>query len=303
MKSNEYQYGQRAGSYGDQRTYMHQTPGNDSGGGQGIESALLALAWVIRRTRWVLGRLGTLLKYQFYKTTAVNPVHLGTPLLKLSGLVCIAYLFINGNLSLRLSATDRQKASFLSGSAAARPRELPGNLPVEHSAGPFAARVSVSLEERFAEVPSDSKENRKIKAYIRRFMKVAQKEHEKFGIPASIKLAQAILESSAGTSQLATKTNNHFGIKCFSKTCRKGHCANFGDDTHKDFFRKYKTAWESWRGHSEFLVSGKYKVLLEHGDDYEAWAKGLKSLGYATAANYDDRLVDLIEKFHLYELD
>jgi len=69
--------------------------------------------------------------------------------------------------------------------------------------------------------------------YIQRFAKVAKSEMDKYGIPASIKLAQGLLESQAGASRLATKNNNHFGIKCFSKNCKKGHCTNFSDDSHK----------------------------------------------------------------------
>ncbi|MEY3051569.1 MAG: hypothetical protein RLY31_1354 [Bacteroidota bacterium] len=303
MKTNDYQHGRRAGSFGEKYAYMHQTAGNGPTTGSGIEWTLSALAWIVRRTAWVLGRIFTLLKFQFYKTTAVHPAYLKAPLLKLTGLVCLAYLFVNGNISLRLSSVDRQKASFLSGSTEFLAREHPTGQPSVAQGASFSGSAAVHKEEHFADRPTDSKEERKIKAYVRRFRKVAQTEHAKYGIPASIKLAQAILESNAGSSKLATKTNNHFGIKCFSKTCGKGHCANFGDDTHKDFFRRYETAWESWRSHSEFLVSGKYRSLIQHGDNYVAWAKGLKALGYATAAGYDDRLIALVEKYHLDELD
>lgn len=140
-------------------------------------------------------------------------------------------------------------------------------------------------------------------AYIKRFEDVAVTEMTKFGIPASIKMAQALLESGAGKSKLAGKNNNHFGIKCFSKQCAKGHCANFSDDHHKDFFRKYGTAWESWRDHSKFLAEGKYKDLLAHRDDYKAWARGLKKHGYATDPAYADKLISTIELYELYKLD
>ena len=128
-------------------------------------------------------------------------------------------------------------------------------------------------------------------------------EMKKFGIPASVKMAQGLLESNAGTSKLATKNNNHFGIKCFSKSCGKGHCSNFHDDHHKDFFRIYKSAWESWRSHSKMIVSGRYKALLKHGNDYKAWAQDLKELGYATDSRYTEKLVETIEKYQLYHLD
>jgi len=140
-------------------------------------------------------------------------------------------------------------------------------------------------------------------AYIERFEKVAIAEMTKFGIPASIQMAQALVESGAGKSKLATKNNNHFGIKCFSKKCKKGHCANFSDDHHKDFFRQYPTAWESWRDHSKFIVEGKYKDLLPHRDDYKAWANGLSKHGYATDPAYADKLIAAIELYDLQELD
>lgn len=137
-------------------------------------------------------------------------------------------------------------------------------------------------------------------AYIKRFAKVAIAEQKKFGIPASIKLAQGLLESNAGKSRLCTMYNNHFGIKCYSKTCKKGHCSNYSDDSHKDFFRTYETAWESWRHHSQFLQGDRYKHLQALGtDDYKGWAKGLKKAGYATDKNYDKKLIDIIELYGL----
>ena len=75
--------------------------------------------------------------------------------------------------------------------------------------------------------------------YVKRFAQVAKTEMDKFGIPASITLAQGLLESNVGESRLSTNNNNHFGVKCFSRSCGKGHCSNFTDDSHKDFFRKY----------------------------------------------------------------
>ena len=155
----------------------------------------------------------------------------------------------------------------------------------------------------FIALPSDDAADKKAKSYIRRFAKIAVTEMHKFGIPASVKMAQGLLESRNGESALSTKNNNHFGIKCFSKKCKKGHCSNFGDDHHKDFFRKYDNAWASWRAHSQMLATGRYKKLIEQGDDYEDWAKGLKKLGYATDKNYDEKLIQTIEKYQLYLLD
>ncbi|MEZ4993935.1 MAG: glucosaminidase domain-containing protein [Saprospiraceae bacterium] len=141
-------------------------------------------------------------------------------------------------------------------------------------------------------------------AYVKRYAEVAQKEMDKYKIPASITLAQGLLESNVGESRLATKNNNHFGIKCFSRKCKKGHCTNFTDDSHKDFFRKYKSAWESFRAHSILLRADRYKPLYElKTTDYRAWAKGLKKAGYATDPNYAEKIIELIDDLGLHDYD
>ena len=137
-------------------------------------------------------------------------------------------------------------------------------------------------------------------AYVERFVKTAQTEMEKFGIPASITLAQGLLESNVGESRLATKNKNHFGIKCFSKKCKKGHCANFTDDSHKDFFRKYNSTWESFRAHSKLLQAKRYRPLYKlDKKDYKGWAHGLKKAGYATDKKYASKIIQLVEDLGL----
>lgn len=141
-------------------------------------------------------------------------------------------------------------------------------------------------------------------AYVKRFSKVAKTEMEKFGIPASITLAQGLLESNVGASRLATRNNNHFGIKCFSKRCGKGHCSNFTDDSHKDFFRKYRSAWESYRAHSKLLTAKRYSKLYKlKKNDYKGWATGLKKAGYATDPKYAEKIIALIEDLNLNQYD
>lgn len=185
-----------------------------------------------------------------------------------------------------------------------QPVSQPGQPQTEfYGFGGSQTKTAPTVATAFNATPNDSKKERLVKKYIRRFMKVAQEEQSKFGIPASISMAQGILESNAGDSRLATKTNNHFGLKCFSKSCPKGHCTNFNDDHHKDFFLKFGTAWESWRAHSNLLNGKRYNGLKVHGTDYKAWAKGLKANGYATAKDYDDRLIELIENYNLQLLD
>lgn len=141
--------------------------------------------------------------------------------------------------------------------------------------------------------------------YVKRYATVAQKEMEKYGIPASITLAQGLLESNVGESKLATKNNNHFGIKCFSRSCGKGHCSNFTDDSHKDFFRVYKNSWESYRSHSLLLKRGsRYSKLFKlRKDDYKGWSYGLKKAGYATDKRYAEKLINLIEDLKLMQYD
>lgn len=168
--------------------------------------------------------------------------------------------------------------------------------------------ISLKQKESFNSKPATKEAlnpqlNRKALAYIDRFKMVAKVEMEKFGIPASIKMAQAILESNVGKSQLSLNHNNHFGLKCFSKVCSKGHCSNMSDDHHKDFFRNYQSSWESWRDHSKFLNNERYLHLQNFGNDYKKWAEGLQKAGYATDKNYSSKLIKLIEKYRLYELD
>lgn len=146
---------------------------------------------------------------------------------------------------------------------------------------------------------------RKQQSYVKRFQRVAVAEMKKYGIPASITLAQGLVESNAGASRLARKNNNHFGMKCFSRRCKKGHCSNFTDDSHKDFFRKYKSSWESYRAHSLMLKNNKrYKKLFNiPASDYKAWCKGLKKAGYATDPHYAEKLIHVIEELELFQYD
>ena len=143
-----------------------------------------------------------------------------------------------------------------------------------------------------------------VKRYVTDYQQVAINEMHQFGIPASVSMAQGLIESRCGESTLSVKNNNHFGLKCFSHNCKKGHCSNFTDDSHKDFFKKYGTATESWRAHSQLLAQGRYKSLHDLSkDNYEGWANGLQRLGYATDTEYATKLITIIEQYNLAELD
>ncbi|OUR92682.1 N-acetylmuramidase [Flavobacteriales bacterium 34_180_T64] len=139
-------------------------------------------------------------------------------------------------------------------------------------------------------------------AYIATFSKIAMEEMRKFKIPASITLAQGILESGSGKGRLAVKANNHFGIKCHNWTGKKIY---HDDDRSQECFRKYDRANSSFEDHSKFLTTrGRYSKLFDlKQDNYKAWAKGLRAAGYATDRKYPEKLISLIERYKLYEYD
>lgn len=142
------------------------------------------------------------------------------------------------------------------------------------------------------------------KDYVRTYAPIAIQEMETYGIPASITLAQGLLESNAGDSKLARESSNHFGIKCRSK-CRGCTCRNYTDDDVYDMFRVFDSVYDSYREHSLLLTnSGRYRGLFDLAPkDYEAWAYGLKAAGYATDKRYPQKLIQIIEELQLYKYD
>ena len=138
--------------------------------------------------------------------------------------------------------------------------------------------------------------------YIDQYKDIAIQQMQQYKIPASITLAQGLLESGAGRSELATKGNNHFGIKCNGWTGRKTY---HDDDARNECFRAYNSAYESYEDHSRFLVNGqRYRSLFNlKTTDYQGWARGLKAAGYATNPKYADRLIEIIKLYKLYQYD
>ena len=134
--------------------------------------------------------------------------------------------------------------------------------------------------------------------YIDRFKTIAVAEMKRTGVPASIKLAQGILESGYGSSELAKKANNHFGMKCGSQWNGKSY-------KHQgSCYRAYPSAEICYKEHSEFLKRKHYEGLFKlKKTDYKGWAKGLQKAGYATDKNYPSKLIELIERFKLYKFD
>ncbi len=142
-----------------------------------------------------------------------------------------------------------------------------------------------------------------VKKYISDFKETAKKNMKVHGVPASITMAQGILESGAGFGELAKQANNHFGIKCH--TGWTGESVKYDDDAAQECFRKYNDPAESYKDHSAFLSSRKrYENLfkLDKGD-YESWANGLKQAGYATDSLYPSKLIGIIERYELYKID
>ncbi len=138
--------------------------------------------------------------------------------------------------------------------------------------------------------------------YINQYKDLAIREMERYHIPASITLAQGLLESGAGRSSLATKGNNHFGIKCGGGWTGKRMYKD--DDQRNDCFRVYGNVKDSYEDHSRFLLRDRYKRLFDlKMTDYKGWAKGLKACGYATSPTYASKLIEIIEAYQLYQYD
>lgn len=223
----------------------------------------------------------------------------------------IAIVFGSGGAKKSDREDIRTQASILTPLADASAEEKPKRPEVEVVLPPGAlSNTTFAIDPAYAErnTVEAAEVQRRLAAcrsYVERFAPVAQAEMEKFGIPASITLAQGLLESDAGESALARGSNNHFGIKCFSKRCKKGHCVNFTDDSHKDFFVKYSNVWGSYRAHSEMLRnSGRYRSLFNlPNTDYRGWARGLSKAGYATDKRYADKLIAIIQNLELERFD
>lgn len=253
---------------------------------------------------------------------------------KMFGLVLIAYILVHKDLNLQLNlngtTSNTYQASALPFGKFPKTAAMNTSYSNEEEPVGMTERIPKSKKEKTKSLPQKIKDHnlantysnmtysfekneskksktskrKKQEAYVNRFVEVAQKEMVKYGIPASITLAQGLIETNAGDSRLARQNNNHFGMKCFSKKCGKGHCANFTDDSHKDFFRKYKSSWESYRAHSKLLMGKRYRHLKKLGnEDYKGWAKGLKKAGYATDRRYAEKLINIIDELKLYRFD
>jgi len=152
-------------------------------------------------------------------------------------------------------------------------------------------------------IPKHASYEEVVAIYIKNYSEIAKEEMIQYGIPASITLAQGILESGAGRAELSKKSNNHFGIKCHREWT--GERVYHDDDELQECFRKYKDPKYSFRDHSLFLTQrSRYQSLFKYKkDDYKSWAKGLKKAGYATDPKYPNKLIAIIEKYNLDSFD
>ncbi len=164
-------------------------------------------------------------------------------------------------------------------------------------------RVIVILLLALGVVSLSAAERQTREEYVEKYKSIAIAHMERYGIPASITMAQGILESDSGNSRLSRMSNNHFGIKC--KKSWMGDRVYHDDDAKGECFRAYPSVEASYQDHADFLdQSPRYDSLFAYSaDDYRSWARGLKAAGYATAPDYAERLVKIIESMKLYLLD
>ena len=193
---------------------------------------------------------------------------------------------------------------FLASCSSSRKISTKKNNNVKVVKNPINKLPSVRQQQHVKKLEKGNKSlNKHTLQYIKKYAPLAVLEMHKYDIPASITLAQGILESGNGRSQLASKSNNHFGIKCHVGW--KGQKVYHDDDEKGECFRKYKFVETSYKDHSEFLNGRRrYANLFKlRKSDYKGWAKGLKKAGYATDKKYPKKIIKIIETYNLYEFD
>lgn len=234
----------------------------------------VTLGWILRKIWLHLQKLFVALKYQWHKSTAGFFEKKKLSWFKI-GLAAIA-VFIVFKKDIQFSINMKAPTGM--------------EQPAKQTAKPMRAKVEelgiggLSIKGAAVVQPAATTDldEAKVRIYIKRFSKVAQAEMLKYGVPASVKMAQAIMESWAGQQDETVATNNHFGAPLAG--------------------RNYDSAWENWRVHS-MLLREQYAKLFDYGTNYKKWAKGLKDSGYNKDRNYDTKLIDFIEQYQLYQLD
>ncbi len=251
--------------------------------------------FILLKKLWLgLKKIGIALQFHLHRISGGRLGNVQLPWFKLSVLALAAFVLFKKDLQFQfnMNAPIVEAADDSSDARAATSR---------HS---MAQTVSLSQANKASSgLYALGMTENQAKTYIRRFSKVAVTEMQKFAIPASVKMAQGLLESKAGQSDYAQNCNNHFSMQCFSDNCDGGKC-NFksaGDGAH---YRKYDSAWQSWRSHSKMITNNnRFNHLLELGKDYQAWARGLEKAGYSDDQHYAEKLAHLIQTFKLNKLD
>lgn len=208
------------------------------------------------------------------------------PWFRVALVLLFAYVFFKKDLQFNIN---------MGGDSGILSEEKSKTPPSKLTMGGFAQTANYTKEKTNTIHLNDSD----VAAYIKRFRKVAIVEMNKFGIPASIKMGQAILASHAGKNSLAQQFNNHFALTCNEGT----NCENFQVGNQTAMIKTYQSAWESWRNHSQLLSSDSYAHLKSHNKQYKKWAKGLEKAGYGNANNYSHQLIQVIERYDLMQLD
>jgi len=206
--------------------------------------------------------------------------------MKLKILFSILFLFVLSNCGAKKRVAHKKN---------------PGTLITESKPKDLPSVNEVKITKKLAK--KNPRLNRETLAYIRTYAPIAVNEMHQYKIPASITLAQGILESGRGKSELALKSNNHFGIKCHVKWT--GARVYHDDDEKGECFRKYKYIATSYNDHSLFLTQRKrYAFLFDYNiKNYKKWAYGLRKAGYATDRKYPSKLLKIIKDYQLYEFD
>lgn len=224
----------------------------------------------------------------------------------LVGLVLLMAACNTGQSVVRTSESSQSKTSEPVVQRVKKPIYRPANAknsgvtPQKSALNPSANTASSEILEATTRVKVTTE---MVLAYIEKYKNIAKENMVNTGIPASITLGQAILESGAGTGPLSVQANNHFGIKCHKEWT--GPSIRYTDDAENECFRKYEEPSGSFKDHSYFLTSRpRYASLFQLGkDDYAAWARGLKAAGYATDPKYPEKLIGLIERYQLSKYD
>jgi flagellum-specific peptidoglycan hydrolase FlgJ len=226
--------------------------------------------------RFLLGlsKIWVALKYHFHRLTAGAFSEMRMPWLKIGVAVLAVFILTQKDIQFSINMKAPGATAGIDGEEEARSVSNTNQMNLAQT---------VNLRQKAAPAVAVAQlDEQKVQAYIKRFSKVAQAEMNKFGIPASIKMAQGILESQAGKSPAAQQSNNHFGTPTSGQY--------------------YDSAWENWRAHSVLLQS-EFPHLFKLGGNYIRWAEGIQKAGYSSDKKYAKKLVDIIEQYQLYLID